>query len=210
MAAESPAPSSPPRAFRGEDTRTRVLDAAVRCIARDGFQASNLARIAADAGVTTGAIQHQFQDKAALLAAVVERGFERLVDALARLPGSARSLEDRVAELVRVTWQGYDAASTRASLEILFAMRHDDAFQRRSAAFFREMGERVDRLWMGSFWDLGRDRARHLEAQRLVFTTLNGLALERILMPTMPDPAPDLERLTRGVLGILRAEPARS
>ena len=79
--------------------------------------------------MTTGAIQHQFRDKASLLAAVVERGFERMIDQLARLPGSSQPVEERVGALVRVLWQGYDAASTRASLEILFAMRHDAAFQ---------------------------------------------------------------------------------
>ena len=64
-----------------------------------------------------------------------------------------------------------------------------------------------NRLWMGSFWDLGIDRARHLEAQRLVFTTLNGLALERILVPAVTDIERDLARLTRGVTEVLLSEP---
>ncbi|MGI9590757.1 MAG: TetR/AcrR family transcriptional regulator [Myxococcota bacterium] len=206
MSSEALSPSARSEPGRSEATRSRVLDAAVDCIAQEGFHASNLARIARHAGMTTGAIQHQFRDKASLLAAVVERGFERMIDQLARLPGSSQPVEDRVDALVHVLWQGYDAASTRASLEILFAMRHDAAFQRRSLAFLAQMRERADRLWMGSFWDLGIDRARHLEAQRLVFTTLNGLALERILVPTMPETGPDLARLARVVVAILRAD----
>lgn len=192
---------------RGEATRARVLDAAVACIAAEGFQASNLSRIARRAGMTTGAIQHQFGDKATLLAEVVERGYERLVDRLARLPGGKPTVAERVAALVGALWEGYDAASTRASLEILLAMRGDEAFQRRSLGFVSSMAERIDRLWMGTFWDIPCPRGRHVEAQRLVFTTLNGLALERILVPGSPDPKPDLARLVRGVLAILEEEP---
>jgi AcrR family transcriptional regulator len=185
---------------RSEATRTRVLDAAVACIAREGFQASNLSRIAREAGVTTGAIQHQFGDKATLLASVVERGFERMVDRLARLPGGQPTLRGRVACLVGALWDGYDAEGTRASVEILLSMRGDPSFQRRSLAFLDEMRERIDRFWMGTFWDVDCERARHLEAQRLVFSTLNGLALERLLVPALPDPTEDLARVVRGVL----------
>jgi AcrR family transcriptional regulator len=197
-----------PLPARSGTTRERVLDAAVACIAREGFQASNLSRIARQAGMTTGAIQHQFGDKTSLLAEVVERGYEQMVERLARMPGGEEPLAARVAKLVEALWSGYDAASTRASLETLFAMRGDAAFHQRSLAFLSGMRQRIDRLWMGTFWDAPCGRAGHIEAQRAVFATLNGLALERILVPGMPDPAPDLARLARHALALLEARPA--
>jgi AcrR family transcriptional regulator len=203
MEVEQPAPTARTQIARSESTRARVLDAAITCVAEEGFQSSNLTRIARYAGMTTGAIQHQFGDKATLLAEVIERGFERLVDRLARLPGGALPVAERVDALVGALWEGYDASSTRASLEILLAMRGDEAFQRRSLEFVAGMAQRIDRIWMGTFWDIDCPRGRHVEAQRLVFSTLNGLALERILAPGMPDTARDLARLSRGVLGIL-------
>lgn len=51
-----------------------------------------------------------------------------------------------------------------------------------------------------------RSGAVDVEAQRLVLITLNGLALERILVPGIPDTASDLARLGRGVLAILKGE----
>jgi AcrR family transcriptional regulator len=193
---------------RSEATRKRVVEAAIACIAAEGFQASNLSRIARYAGMTTGAIQHQFGDKTTLLAEVVERGFEQMIDRLARMPGGEDPLAARVSKLVEALWSGYDAAGTRASLEILFAMRGDAAFHERSIAFLAAMRQHVDRLWMGTFWDAPCGRAGHIEAQRAVFATLNGLALERILVPGMPDPAPDLARLARHALALLEARPA--
>jgi len=205
---EATSDREPPRTqlARSQATRDRVLDAAVACIADAGFQPSNLVRIAERAGMTTGAIQHQFGDKASLLAAVVERGFERLVESLARLPAGSERLEDRVAVVVRTLWEGYDASSTRASLEILLAMRADETFRSRSLEFLASVRERIDRLWMGTFWELDVERSRHVEAQRLVFTTLNGLAVERLLVPGMPDPTPNLDRLAEGVVTIVREE----
>jgi AcrR family transcriptional regulator len=202
-AAASPASS---RAQRSELTRTRVLDAAVACLEQRGFQATNLARIAEHAGLTTGAIQHLFPDKTALLTAVVERGFAQMVERLAQAPAGGASITERVDVLIDSVWKGYDASSTRASFEVLFAMRGDDAFRRGSLAFTLAMGQRIDRLWMGTFWDLPRDRARHLEAQRLVYTTLNGLALERTLVPGAFSAERVLATLKRSVVSILEGE----
>ena len=115
-----------------------------------------------------------------------------------------------MSKLVAALWSGYDAASTRASLETLFAMRGDEAFRRREVAFLADMHPRIDRLWMGTFWDAPCDRAGHIAAQRTVFMSLNGLALERILVPGMPDPAPDLARLAGHVLALLEARPSEA
>ena len=196
-------------AERAHPTRQRVLDAAVACIAAEGFQASNLARIAHYAGMTTGAIQHQFGDKATLLAEVVESGYARLVDHIEHAPGADAALADRVEAFVAAAWQGYGAESTRASLETLLAMRGDPVFHQRSVATMATMHQRIDRLWMGTFWDAPCGRANHVEAERALFTALNGLALERILVPGMPDPTPDLARLTRQVLDLLQSTAPR-
>lgn len=202
--------SSAARAQKSEHTRERVLDAAVVCLEQRGFAASNLARIAEQAGLTTGAIQHLFPDKSALLVAVVERGFARMVEHVALAPVAGASLRERVSTLIDSVWEGYDASTTRASFEVLFAMRADGLFRERSAAFSLAMGQRIDRLWMGTLWDVPCKRGRHLEAQRLVYTTLNGLALERTLIPGAFDVSRVLGTLKTSVVHILEREPSCS
>ncbi len=76
----------------------------------------------------------------------------------------------------------------------------------RSLRFLVQMSERVDRLRMGSFWDLDQPRERHVAAQRMVFATLDGLALERSLMPGMLESRADPERLTRAVINVFEKE----
>jgi AcrR family transcriptional regulator len=61
-------------AARSEAARQRLLAAALRALATNGYQGSSLAGIAADAGMTTAGLLHHFPSKEQLLIAVlVER-----------------------------------------------------------------------------------------------------------------------------------------
>ena len=96
---------------KADRTRTRLLRAATRLFGKQGYEATRLEAVAEAAGMTKGAIYHQFRDKRELFESVVERC---------------------VADVVRATkagsWQraeglGHDKHSwTRslAALEILF------------------------------------------------------------------------------------------
>ena len=48
---------------RGEETRTRILDAALEAFARDGYDEASVAEICRLAGVTKGGFYHHFPSK---------------------------------------------------------------------------------------------------------------------------------------------------
>lgn len=54
-------------------TRQRLLEAAAKVIARDGYQGARLADVAREAGLTTGAIYSNFRDKQELFLAAFDR-----------------------------------------------------------------------------------------------------------------------------------------
>jgi AcrR family transcriptional regulator len=56
-----------------EPTRDRLIDAAVRLLSRPGTGLISIEAIAAEAGLTKGAIYHHFEDRAELLRAVARR-----------------------------------------------------------------------------------------------------------------------------------------
>jgi len=75
-------------------SRERILDAAMDRIARDGIDGVRIARIAMDAGVSTGLVHYHFATREALLAEALEHSFElagdvRIGDA-ALTPGERR------------------------------------------------------------------------------------------------------------------------
>jgi AcrR family transcriptional regulator len=72
------------RAMSIEATRAALINVARKHFARDGYSRAELARIAADAGVTTGAIYHHFANKKALFQAVAEELEAEILAAAAR------------------------------------------------------------------------------------------------------------------------------
>lgn len=193
-------------AQRSGETRARVLEAAFQCIAEDGFQRTHLTQIASRAGLSVGAIQHQFGDKAGVLAAVVAHGFDTLVNEVVRLPVDSSELPRRVARLVETMWEHYARPQSRAALEIALQMRSDPEFQSVSAPHLTQIRGAIDRMWMGFFWDVPATRGQHVRAQRLLFTALNGLTLEAMLIPVSADVSGDLETLADGIVRILAPE----
>src|SRR3954462_8631758 len=61
-------------------TRERILDAAVRRIAREGIDEVRIARIAMDAGVSSSLVHYHFTPRDALLEEALEHSYERAGD----------------------------------------------------------------------------------------------------------------------------------
>jgi AcrR family transcriptional regulator len=88
---------------RSEETRADLLDAALRLFADEGFYNASLAKIAVEAGYTTGAIYHHFGGKDELFLAAFERYALTRVDELVEtgrrargpLPARMRALADQ-------------------------------------------------------------------------------------------------------------------
>ncbi len=71
---ESQAPGSP---SSGEDTRSRILAAARRVFAHKGYAGASLDEVAADAGLTKGAIYWYFASKSEVLLTLMEESRKR-------------------------------------------------------------------------------------------------------------------------------------
>jgi AcrR family transcriptional regulator len=70
-------PGRPPQSS-SEETRGRILDAALKVFANHGFEGARLKEIADGAGVHTALVHHYFGDKGRLYTAVLERALSPL------------------------------------------------------------------------------------------------------------------------------------
>lgn len=70
----------------GEESRRRILDAAAEIAGERGYDGTSIAAVSARSGVSASSIYWYFADKDALIAAVIERSFERWLAAVS-VPG---------------------------------------------------------------------------------------------------------------------------
>jgi AcrR family transcriptional regulator len=128
------------RPARAENGRRDLMDIAIDCFARFGYQATSIDRIAKAAGLTKGAIYYHFKDKEELLFEAVKNRvsqFER------RVISDLGSIQDAAAALKRVTEVCLEHAtkSNHRRLIVTLMVEALDTNARLSAQF-REMMRR--------------------------------------------------------------------
>jgi AcrR family transcriptional regulator len=164
------------QAERSATTRTAVIDAAAYCISEKGFANTTTGHIARRAGVTWGAIQHQFGDKDAILFALIDRSLDELGRVVRGGAEQSDDLQQRTRHFVTAMWRVYQTPSFRAGLEILLGSR---------GAKYTESGRQTRRfiqvlieLFNETFGAFEVPSDRLFEAMRFSLATLSGFALE--------------------------------
>jgi AcrR family transcriptional regulator len=136
---------------RGEETRTRILDAALEAFARYGYDATGVAEICRRAEVTKGGFYHHFPSKQAVFLELLERWLGE-VDAQLHAAGvGADSIPDELKRMTGMIRQVFQVADGKLPLFLEFltkAGRSPVIWQatvapiRRYQAFFAAMFEK--------------------------------------------------------------------
>jgi AcrR family transcriptional regulator len=82
--------------------RHRVLDAARRLFMARGYEAATIRDIAAEAGLSTGAVFASFQDKTDLFNAVMAEDFQRLIEGLRQGEQPQAGVDDAILAIFKV------------------------------------------------------------------------------------------------------------
>ncbi len=86
----------PSRATARASARTRILDATVKLIAREGINDVRIARIAMEAGVSASLLHYHFASRDSLLAEALEHSYELAGDIRTTDSGEALTATDRL------------------------------------------------------------------------------------------------------------------
>lgn len=97
---------------KAEETRRRILDAALALFRHQGFAETTMREIATDAGVATGLAYYYFSSKDDIVMAFYGRNAEEQAPLLDRAMEENRKLEDRIRALIAVKFD-YFAANRR-------------------------------------------------------------------------------------------------
>ncbi len=133
-----------PVGANGEETRRRILTAAMRCVAEVGYSQASIREIAKAAEMTSASLYHYFPTKAELLQATVAAIAEI---ALPRLRSAAQRGVDVVDRLDAVLDE-----SDRLMREYPYLAAFERAIRAESAAFLR--GSHIDGVEFGALHDI--------------------------------------------------------
>lgn len=117
-------PLGRPPSTTGEETRTRLLDAARWCFAEFGYAGTSNREVAKRAGLTSGAIYHYFESKHELYLAAYVATQERIFGAYGAAVAECTSFRDEVTAILE---ESVRLNREDRSLALFLAARSNDA-----------------------------------------------------------------------------------
>ncbi len=174
---------------RSSATREKVIAATIACLVERGYHGVTIAAVAERAGVSRGAVSHQYPDKARLVVEVVEEiGRRRLDEVLGLLPSSPPGRR-RIEVGLDGLWAGFKDPIYAAALEVYVGARTDPDLQPRVLQLEYDLDEAIRSVIRTMTGPVRSSRRLEIRADVLL-NSMRGLAL---MYATGADPGP-LER----------------
>jgi len=185
-------------------TRSRVLRAAVTCIAEKGVAGATAAEITRRCGLSWGVIQYHFGDRLGLFLALWESSAESAARAFAGLDSTHPRLPDRVGALVEGTWTLVTSEPYRVLLEIELQLGREVGHEATVRKHARQLRAAFLETWRKALPECPSRRVD--EAAQLTIAALRGLALERTVEGPRSSKKRQREIVLRSALDLLGLE----
>ncbi|MGW8777056.1 TetR/AcrR family transcriptional regulator [Streptomyces sp. NPDC055796] len=195
------------RGYHHGNLRTALLEEAERSVLENGAAALSLRELSRGLGVSHTAPRRHFPDRAALLDALAQRGFDTLALRLTEaISAAGPSFEDRLRAIAH-TYVTY-AQGRMPLVELMYASKHGAenlAAPAAARAAYAVPYAAIEEAHRNGELDCGLGAQ---EAARLVFATVHGLA---VLLNTGMIPADDASKtVDTSIDGLLRGLGSRS
>ncbi|MET9885030.1 TetR/AcrR family transcriptional regulator [Streptomyces sp. NPDC006430] len=136
-------PASGPKQARSRVTRRHLLEAAVSCLAEQGWAGSTVAVVAERAGVSRGAAQYHFPTREALFTAAVAHVAEErsaaLIDLFHSRPAARPAVVEALVDL-------YTGALFRAALQLWVAASNEEQLRPQVTELEARVGRETHRI----------------------------------------------------------------
>ncbi|MFC8796547.1 TetR/AcrR family transcriptional regulator [Promicromonospora sp. NPDC057138] len=171
---------------KGEARRQLIVDAATRLVARNGSRGTNLAEIAAEAGVSQSGLLYHYPSKEALLNAVLDRRDEAEDAVLWQDADSGLGILDIIADNV-TRWASHSHAVGMHTVLVVENLGDDGVLHPRLASRYHLTADRIGSV-LAAAQDRGEIRGdvdTHLKAIEII-AFVNGLETAWLLDPEIP------------------------
>ncbi|MEZ5539183.1 MAG: TetR/AcrR family transcriptional regulator [Pseudomonadales bacterium] len=166
-----------------EKTRLAVIDAAIHCLANEGYHRATSNRIARQASLSWGVIQYHFADRAGIYRAVLDSiiaAYITELDNLAR-SGEDKTVRERLQLLAERSWQLLNHPAYLATMELLLNLPRDPELTLNTKTYVKRWSLRMAELWQGIFPEFAADHAGNNAARQIFFAALRGFVDNRLI-----------------------------
>jgi AcrR family transcriptional regulator len=198
-------PESGLQAQKSASTRKALIEATIRCLIKHGYASTTTPRVAAEAGLSRGAMLHHFENGPALIRAAIAYLHEKRLRAFARAV-SALPEGDHLAGALHGYWKQVTHPLYVAFHELAVASRTDPELAAILKPAQAEFTARWRELAIQLFPEWQADRKSFFVALALVQNTLDGMALNRLT--GISDPAVEEALLAHLEAELRRLRPA--
>lgn len=190
-----------------ERTRQAVLDAAVHCLAVEGYHRATSNRIAREAGLSWGVIQYHFGDRAGIYRAVLDSIIDAYVvelDQLARQV-EGRGVEERLLALAERAWRLLNQPAYLATMELLLNLGRDPDMDLNTKSYVKRWSGKMAGLWGAIFPEFPDDHRSSAAARQVFFAALRGFVENRLIgqWPKRTVPQEALDALAKACTALL-------
>jgi AcrR family transcriptional regulator len=177
---------------KSQQTRTSILDAALKVFAESGYRSGSLRNVADRVGMSEAGLLHHFPSKSALLAAVLERRDEQTEEQFDFDPTHGIEILRSLVKLAAYN------ASTPGVVELFCTLSAEATSPEHPAhGYFLERYAFTRRMTLAAFEELAengdlRPEITPEEASRVVIALMDGLQIQWLLDRDSVDMAGDL------------------
>jgi AcrR family transcriptional regulator len=182
-----------------EARRQQILDAACDCVRQAGFHGASMAEIAKAAGLSVGQIYRYFENKEAMIAAIVAQDLAEMREKFAEMESRPGELVDALVEhLPEAVDKCFDLGRAALTLEVLA-----EASRNTKVAAILRAADEQERVYAQTMLDRGR-RPEWTDAEFQARCEVVGLLFDGMIIRAVNHPDTDRESLTRVLIATVR------
>lgn len=168
---------------RIEETRERLLRAAVKILNDRGYANFRIAEVSDVSGVSRGGLIHHFPSKDALIAAVLEYVFQRLLKRSEAKLGTVSDKSSALSAMVECGAQFFFGPDFPIYIDLVLAARRGGPLPNTARAIARRQSLWLEEFWASSLMSHGVDEHKAKSAAAMIFSLMRGLAVTAIGRP---------------------------
>jgi len=165
---------------RSTETRRRLVEAAIRVTQESGYANLTISKVAQEAGLTNGAMQHHFGSRDDLVLGMLDALYPALDLASEDIASKKLPIKERVCIVIDQLWQIYSRPEYLVIWDVAFGTRSDPQLSRKLQNYQRDIAARLLKQVMNQFADVGLTHEGAAQIFYFATSCLRGFAFQAV------------------------------